>query len=671
MTPLTIAEQSFLKLDTPQQAKPAAAKAVSGAGFGNVMAQAQEEAPTEAQTAIALETAEQNGAEPKTAKKAEAANSESAPAKSAETAIRRVPAQPSAADIKTLTADAQTVEAGEDILPVIARLPEGGLTTKAATSETAISRMTVKTTADGGKTAAALGQPVELAPKTHPLVDGEQVKLPDAASDTAEVALVNVASTIAEKGVVAAPEGAKPEVAKAEGTKVEGAKPEVGEIAQGQTEPSEKLRALNTTTSAAALTVQQTAAAETETTETPVTTHASLSLRAQITAKPAKAQAVAEVKADTLVEGATLTAKKGDTETLKSEAATQIVTPELAVVQGDAVQTPKLSTEVKADAEKPVEVEAEVAKATQDETLTVATAGAAVAAPIAARQSEAAQPVGRQSKAAPIVTGDRQPKTTAQRAEAQPAVQQAAQPQLTQRVGKIAEPEGPAIESASKAKVAETKPSLTTASFEQAIQQVSAQDTGIDLTEVATKPVELPQQAAAPQQPLAAIAPQVQVTTAPDAFQQLEAAARDVATTELAMDQAEWPENLIDNIGFETLPDGEAMDIQLTPENLGRVQLRMELRDGAASITIVTETSEAAKQFNDNQQKLADLLAKQGVELANHNASTGRDSGRNDQGGQTGSAQANNNQSDSTNGTGQTEAVTARKDPNRLVDVQA
>lgn len=653
MTPLTIAEQSFLKLDTPQQAKPAAAKAVSGTGFGNVMAQAQDEAPAEAQTAIAPETAEQNGAEPKTAKKAEAANSDSAPAKSAETAIRRDPAQPSAADIKTLTADAQTVEAGEDILPVIARLPEGGLTTKAATSETAISRMTVKTTADGGKTATALGQPVELAPKAHPLVDGEQVKLPDAASDTAEVALVKVASAIAEKGVAAAPEGAKPEVA---------------EIAQGQIEPSEKLRALNTTTSAAALTVQQTAAAETE---TPVTTHASLSLRAQITAKPAKAQAVAEVKADTPVEGATLTAAKTDAETLKPEGTTQIVTPELAVVQGDAVQTPKLSTEVKADAEKPVEVEAEVAKATQDETLTVATAGAAVAAPIAARQTEAAQPAGRQSKAAPIVTGDRQPKTTAQRTEAQPAVQQAAQPQLTQRVGKTAEPEGPAIETASKAKGAETKPSLTTASFEQAIQQVSAQDTGIDLTEVAMKPVELPQQAAAPQQPLAAIAPQVQVTTAPDAFQQLEAAARDVANSELAMDQAEWPENLIDTIGFETLADGEAMDIQLTPENLGRVQLRMELRDGAASITIVTETSEAAKQFNDNQQKLADLLAKQGVELANHNASTGRDSGRNDQGSQTGSPQANNNQSDGTNGTGQTEAVTARKDPNRLVDVQA
>ena len=136
MTPLTIAEQSFLKLDTPQQAKPVAAKAVSGAGFGNVMAQAQEDAPAKAQTAIATDTPDQQSGEGRTPAKAEAANSDAAPADAQTKA--KVPAEAASSTAKAVNANVS-----EDVLPMMARLPKGGLTTKAAASDTAIARMTV------------------------------------------------------------------------------------------------------------------------------------------------------------------------------------------------------------------------------------------------------------------------------------------------------------------------------------------------------------------------------------------------------------------------------------------------------------------------------------------------------------------------------------------------
>ncbi len=638
MTQMSIAEQSFLKLDAPQQARPAATKAVSGAGFGNVMAEARDSRPAENAPATQADTSDNRAAEPEAAAKTEAANSDSAPAKGNGRDVQAA---------KTADADGQTAETGEDLLPVIARLPEGGLTTKAATSETAISRMTAKTSADGETAAVDAGQPAEDITETVARMVGKETSdLPQNTEGTADRSVLRAVDAAAMQ--------------KAEGSAATNGADMI------QPDQADKLKSLNTTTSTAALTAQQSAADAAAQADGPATTHASLSLRAQIAATPMKPQTVTatKVKTDAAADDTAVTGAKVTAETGKVDGEAQAIAPELAGLQLETDAPAKAAKDLTANADQPVEIDAETAST---DTIPLAAAGAAVAAPIAARQSDTAQPASRQPKAAPLMAGDRQPNTGNARGDAQ----QIAMPQATQRVGKATQGDGMTIEPATKAKGTEAKPSLAATSFEQAIQQVGAQDTGIDLTEVVAKTVDLPQQAAAPQQPLGAVAPQVQVTNAPESFQQIEAAARDVATSELAMDQAEWPENLVENIGFETLADGEAMDIQLTPENLGRVQLRMELRDGAASITIVTETSEAAKQFNDNQQKLADLLAKQGVELANHNASTGRDSGRNDQGGQTGSAQANNNQSDAANGTGETEAVSARKDPNRLVDVQA
>lgn len=624
MTPLTIAEQSFLKLDAPQQAKPAATKGASGAGFGNVMAEAREKAPAETKTAKSSESADHA---PDTAEKKVVANSDSAPAKNT---------------AQTAEAEAAPADTADSQLPVIARLPKGGLSNHAATSETAITRMTVKAAADGGSTVAAASTPAKAVTKG----DIASADLANA-SDTApaEVTLLQTVASTTEQ-----PAEGKAAIAASEGAT------DVAETAQVVPEQTEKLRTLNASTSPAALTAQHTATAETE---APATTHASLSLRAKISAKPAKSQAEAEVVAKPVV-------AEGDA---PASAKTEIKSPEatdapidLKAAQGDAKAL------IKGQPEQTAEVPTQDTEGT---TTTDPTAvAAAVAAPVAARQSSNAEPVARQPKAAQALSGERQAKAATTRPDAQAAMPQTAQPAVSQRGAKTVEADAKAPGTSSKAIGAEAKPSLTVSGFEQAMQQAATTDAGVDLTEALTKPVDLPQQTALPQQPLAA-APQVQVTAAPDAFQQLETAARDVASTELAMDQAEWPENLIETIGFETLADGEAMDIQLTPENLGRVQLRMELRDGAASIMIVTETSEAAKQFNDNQQKLADLLAKQGVELANHNASMGRDTGSNNQGGQTGSAQGTNSQSDGPNGAAEAETITARKDPNRLVDVQA
>ncbi|SCM69110.1 flagellar hook-length control protein FliK [Donghicola eburneus] len=649
MTPLTIAEQSFLKLDTPQQAKPAAAKAVSGAGFGNVMAQAQEDAPAKAQTAIATDTSDQQSGEGHTPAKAEAANSDAAPADAQTKA--KVPAEAASSTAKAVTANVS-----EDVLPMMARLPEGGLTTKAAASDTAIARMTVKSTADGGKTVAA-------AAKIQETVSLEVAQPASRAQDAIEATSLNIEGLRpAVEGSAKAP--AAPELVALGAGKETAAltEPQVdGEIALVQPQAKEKLQALNTTTSTAALTLQQAGEPTSAEGDAPVTTHASLSLRAQVGVKAAKPQAESQAASAAAEQ---IVAKANDgTEPAKSDSL-EIASPEIAALQPEASLKDAVS-----EAAQPEVAQAEaVADPATDAALKVATVGAAVAAPVAARQSDSAQPAGRQSKAAPVMTADA---SKAPKAQAQGTPQQTTAQPIAPQAGKTAQADAPLTEDTPKSKGVESKVASAPSSFEQAMQQAVTKDAGPELSEVAAKPAELPQQAAAPQQPLAAVAPQVQVTNAPEAFQQLETAARDVATTELAMDQAEWPENMIESIGLETLADGEAMEIQLTPENMGRVQLRMELRDGAASISIVTETSEAAKQFNDNQQKLAELLAKQGVELANHNASTGRDHGRNDQGGQNGSAQANNNQSDATNGIEQTEAITARKDPNRLVDVQA
>ena len=99
------------------------------------------------------------------------------------------------------------------------------------------------------------------------------------------------------------------------------------------------------------------------------------------------------------------------------------------------------------------------------------------------------------------------------------------------------------------------------------------------------------------------------------------------ATAALPMRDSNWTSQLDDTISVHDFGDGQTLDIQLTPETLGRLKITMEMRDGQAMISVVTDNPEAARLFNDNQSRLADVMAKAGLTLASHDAGTGAQSG--------------------------------------------
>ncbi len=87
----------------------------------------------------------------------------------------------------------------------------------------------------------------------------------------------------------------------------------------------------------------------------------------------------------------------------------------------------------------------------------------------------------------------------------------------------------------------------------------------------------------------------------------------------------EWPETFVQTVQGLPMKDGEKLTIALTPERLGAVQVRMEIVDGVANVAIVTESPEAAKLFVEHQQRLADLLARNGIEMGGQSVSTSAD----------------------------------------------
>ena len=113
--------------------------------------------------------------------------------------------------------------------------------------------------------------------------------------------------------------------------------------------------------------------------------------------------------------------------------------------------------------------------------------------------------------------------------------------------------------------------------------------------------------------------------------------------------QETWMEDLTNQIEASFTENGGDIDIALTPETLGGLRIRMEVRDGVAQVTIVTDTSEAAKLFNQNEQRLSEMMSKNGLTLSSQDASTGqRRDGNGGQGqGQNGHGFANGQSGDS------------------------
>lgn len=93
----------------------------------------------------------------------------------------------------------------------------------------------------------------------------------------------------------------------------------------------------------------------------------------------------------------------------------------------------------------------------------------------------------------------------------------------------------------------------------------------------------------------------------------------------LMMTDREWPSQLTAMIKeARDLTQGD-IEIALQPERLGRMTIRMEMRDNnAVAVTIMTDNDASARLLNDNQARLADLMTKAGLDLTQHNASSGQ-----------------------------------------------
>lgn len=95
----------------------------------------------------------------------------------------------------------------------------------------------------------------------------------------------------------------------------------------------------------------------------------------------------------------------------------------------------------------------------------------------------------------------------------------------------------------------------------------------------------------------------------------------------LTTEAADWMDRLVERIGSGVAAGLDEIEMTLTPRNLGTLTVRIDMRDTAASVAIVTETPEAARLFNDQQGKLAELLTQSGLSLGDHRAGTGDGAG--------------------------------------------
>ncbi|WYK04208.1 flagellar hook-length control protein FliK [Cereibacter sphaeroides f. sp. denitrificans] len=94
----------------------------------------------------------------------------------------------------------------------------------------------------------------------------------------------------------------------------------------------------------------------------------------------------------------------------------------------------------------------------------------------------------------------------------------------------------------------------------------------------------------------------------------------------LALAAPDAPAELQDRILEAAAGEGE-IEIVLAPETLGRLRIRVEMRDGSAQVSFTTETAEAARLLSGQEGRLSDLLEKHGLSLGRHEAGQG-DTGR-------------------------------------------
>jgi hypothetical protein len=71
----------------------------------------------------------------------------------------------------------------------------------------------------------------------------------------------------------------------------------------------------------------------------------------------------------------------------------------------------------------------------------------------------------------------------------------------------------------------------------------------------------------------------------------------------------------------------DTLTLTLTPERLGPLQIRLETQDGVTHVHIVTETPEAARAMAEAQPRLAEAMARAGLEMGSQSTTTGGSGG--------------------------------------------
>lgn len=91
------------------------------------------------------------------------------------------------------------------------------------------------------------------------------------------------------------------------------------------------------------------------------------------------------------------------------------------------------------------------------------------------------------------------------------------------------------------------------------------------------------------------------------------------------MARPDWAAGFVQHIGQATLPEGQTLTLTLTPERLGQLHIQIDMQDGRAQLNVVAETPEAARLLVEGQARLAEMFARNGVDLAGQTVSTASD----------------------------------------------
>lgn len=92
-------------------------------------------------------------------------------------------------------------------------------------------------------------------------------------------------------------------------------------------------------------------------------------------------------------------------------------------------------------------------------------------------------------------------------------------------------------------------------------------------------------------------------------------AAAFAAQAPIATDRPGWEGAIADRIAAELSGDGQQIDLDLAPEHLGRLKIRLDMTDGQAQVRFVTETPEAARLLQQNEHRLSESLSRAGLSL--------------------------------------------------------